>query len=75
MCNLIKNAMNAVRKFTVVDFAIFKIYLVLVGILFGAYFSTFFLKHIFIVWVVAVIALIIVLVQLIRYGCSCKKKD
>lgn len=75
MCNPLKNLMNSVRKFTVVDFGIFKTYLVAVGVLLGAYFSAFFLKHICIVWTVAVVSLIFMLIQLIRYGCSCRKKD
>ena len=63
MCNFINMLMNAMRKFTVVDFGIFKIYLVAVGVLLGTYFSTFFVKHISVVWTVAVVTLIIVLVQ------------
>ena len=75
MANFIKNMTNAARKFTTVDFAVFKIYLVAVGILLGLYFSDFFIRYITIVWVVAVVALIFILFKLIRYNCSCKKKD
>ena len=75
MGNFIKNALHAVRQFTVVDFGVFKIYLVCVGILFGAYFSTFFLQYIAVVWGIAIITLIILLIRLIRYSCSCKQKE
>lgn len=75
MRNIIKIAMNSLRKFTVVDLSIFKIYLFAVGVLFGAYFSRFFLQHISIVWIIAVTALVIVLIELIRYSCECNKKD
>ena len=73
MCNLIKNSLNSIKKFTVLDFAVFKIYLVFIGILFGVYFSAFFLKYIGIVWIVAVVTLVITLTQLVRY--NCKRKD
>lgn len=76
MCNFIKSMRDSARKFTVLDFGVFKIYLIAIGILLGLYFSDFFLENITIVWIVAVVALIFMLVQLIRYSCSCcKKKD
>ena len=75
MGNFIKNALHAVRQFTVVDFGVFKIYLVCVGILFGAYFSTFFLQYISVVWIIAIITLIILFAKLIHYGCSCKQEE
>ena len=76
MSNFIKNMTDAARKFTAVDFAIFKIYLVAVGVLIALYFSDFFLRYITIVWIVAVVALVYILIILARYGCkSCKKED
>ena len=79
MIKFIKRMTNAAQQFTAIDFAFFKIYLVAVGILICLYFSDFFLKHITIVWVVAVVALIFVMFKLIRYCCGCrydcKKKD
>ncbi len=75
MYNFFKNSLNSARKFTVVDFGIFKTYLVAVGILLGAYFSPFFLKYICAVWTVAIIGLVFILIQLVRYSCNCKKKD
>ncbi len=75
MCSLINTLMNAMRKFTVVDLGLFKIYLVSVGVLLGSYFSAFFIRHISVVWTVAVVTLIIVVVQLVRYSCGCCKKE
>ena len=76
MANFISNMTDAARKFTTVDFGIFKIYLVAVGILLGLYFGDFLLKYITIVWIVAVVTLIFILAKLIRYSCNCcKKKD
>ncbi len=65
--------MKAVRKFTALDFAIFKICLCAIGVLLGAYFSAFFLKHICIVWIIAVVCYVILMIRLIRIGCNCKK--
>ena len=75
MGNIIKNALHAVRQFTVVDFGVFKIYLVCVGILFGAYFSTFFLQYIAVVWIIAIVTLLILFAKLIHYSCSRKQKE
>ena len=75
MGNFIKNALHAVRQFTVVDVGVFKIYLISVGILFGVYFTPFLLKYIAVVWGIAIITLIILLIRLIRYSCSCKQKE
>lgn len=73
MCNLIKYAMNSLRKFTLLDVSIFKINLCLVGILLGAYFSSFFLEYITIVWAVAIVTYIFLMVRLVQYGR--RKKD
>ena len=75
MGNFIKNALHAVRQFTVVDVSVFKIYLISVGILFGVYFTPFLLQYIAVVWGIAIITLIILLIRLIRYSCSCKQKE
>lgn len=75
MGNLIKNALSAAHKFTMLDFAVFKIYLISIGVLLGVYFFPFFLNYLPIVWVVAIVSLIIVMFRLIRYGDSYKKKE
>ncbi len=67
MSNVIKNLVNAARHFTATDFAVFKICLLTIGILLGAYFSTFFLNYITIVWVVAVLTWLILIIQVVRY--------
>lgn len=70
MKKLINHLMRAVRYYTAADFAVFKIYLISVGILLGAYFSSFFLAYINVIWVIAIAGLIILLIQTIRY---CRK--
>ncbi len=64
----INSLMGAVKHYTAIDFAIFKIYLFAAGILFGVYFAKFFLQYINVVWIIAIVACIIVLVQLFRYA-------
>ncbi len=66
MKNLIKKLQLAASRFSCVDFAIFKIYLFSVGILFGIYFAQFWFTYINIIWVVAVVSCIYVLVALYR---------
>lgn len=62
--------MNAARKFTAADFAVFKICLLTIGILLGTYFSSFFIEYITIIWIIAAIAYAILMIQVIRY---CRK--
>ena len=67
MGNLIKNLVEAARRFTGADFAVFKICLLSIGILLGSYFSYFFLQYTLIVWVVAVISGVYLINQLMNY--------
>ncbi len=67
MSNAIKNLVNTARRFTAADFAVFKICLLAVGILLGAYFSAFFLKYITVVWIAAAITALTLIIQVIRY--------
>lgn len=67
MNNFITNLMNAARKFTVTDFAIFKICLLAIGVLLGTYFSSFLTEHILIIWIIAAITYVILMIQVIRY--------
>lgn len=67
MENLIKRLVNAAHQFSAVDFAVFKICLVAIGVLLGAYFSAFFLRYIPVVWFIAVIAWLILMVQVVMY--------
>ncbi len=57
---------RSANQFSMVDFALFKIYIFAVGILVGAYFAPFWLTHISVVWVVAAASCVVVLTQLIR---------
>lgn len=67
MKNFINKLVNAAHQFTGLDFAIFKICLLTIGILLGAYFSVFFLKYISIIWVVAIVTWCILIIKVIRY--------
>ena len=58
MRDFIERAMAASRKYTVLDMACFKFALVALGVLFGAYFSRFFLNYINIVWVIFLVTYI-----------------
>lgn len=58
MKKFIQRALKAASKYTVMDFAFFKITLIFLGILLGAYFSEFFLSHTVFVWVVFIVSYI-----------------
>lgn len=67
MSKLIQRLMKTVQHFTVVDFALFKICLVTIGILLGTYLHSFFNQHLSIIWGIAIVTYILLLVQLFRY--------
>lgn len=67
MGNLIKNLIKAAHQFNAVDFATFKICLIAIGILLGAYFSDFFMEYISVVAVIAIITFGVLLMQTVRY--------
>ncbi len=69
MKNFIKRIEMAARGFCAADYALFKIYMVAVGVLLGAYFAEFFLAHIVWVWVVAILAGVYVCGRLIWLAC------
>ena len=50
MKNLVDKAMNAAKKYTVLDFGLFKLCLFSLGIIIGAYFYAFFSLYVPIVW-------------------------
>jgi small multidrug resistance family-3 protein len=64
---LINNLMNAVRHYTAMDFAVFKICLVAIGILLGTYFAAFFTNYIVVVWIIAAVAWLTLIIQTARY--------
>lgn len=61
MKNLIDKTLSAARKYNVWDYGFLKITLFSVGILFGAYFSQFFLNYIFIIWALFIVSYIWIL--------------
>lgn len=66
MKRFLSKIQRAANQFSMVDFAIFKIYLVSVGILLGAYFAQFWLLHLTPLWIVAALSCIYVLIELVR---------
>lgn len=52
MKDLLNKILQRTKKYNLWDFSALKITLVTVGILFGAYFSKFFLDNIVIVWII-----------------------
>lgn len=58
MKKFINSVLKATRKYTALDFALLKICLVAIGILFGVYFTGFFEKYTSFVWVAVIISYI-----------------
>ncbi len=58
MEKLLKQTLSAAKKYNAWDYAWLKTCLVALGIILGAYFSSFFLKYITVVWVIAIITYI-----------------
>ncbi len=58
--------MSQVRKFTVLDFAFFKITLLTAGILLGSYFAAFFQGIIALIWILFVVSYIAVIFATFR---------
>lgn len=58
MKKLIELAMGSVKRFNMWDFAIFKLCLFALGIIFGVYFTIFFLNNILIIWTIFIITYI-----------------
>lgn len=56
MSVLIQRPLEAARNFTLFDYAGFKTALIFLGVLLGAYFSEFFLKHIAWVWIIFILS-------------------
>ncbi|MFR9621095.1 MAG: hypothetical protein SNH63_07775 [Rikenellaceae bacterium] len=67
MKKLMDLLMSAVRKFTPVDFAIFKIMLVSIGIIIGILFFFELNNHAYLFLIAAVLSLIYICYKLIRY--------
>lgn len=61
MKNFINNMLQRTKKYNLWDFSALKITLVAVGILFGAYFSKFFLDNIIIVWIIFVVTYLFIM--------------
>ncbi len=68
MSKLIQTLLQSIQKFNATDFVLLKLYLLSIGTLSGTYFSSFFIKHISIVWSIATTSFIFVLVALVKYS-------
>lgn len=55
MKSLVDKAMQAVKSFNVWDYGYFKLCLLSLGIILGAYFSPFFLNNIIAVWIIFIV--------------------
>lgn len=58
MKKLIEFALGKASKFGILDYGIFKLCLFTLGVIFGAYFSSFFLEYISIVWILFIVSYI-----------------
>ncbi len=65
MSTLLNRMIQAARKFTVLDYTIFKLCLLAFGILLGAHLSAFFLAHIWLVWILAFVFWIYMILRLL----------
>lgn len=67
MKDFITSITNAARKFNPLDYAIFKICMISIGIILGTYLSSFFIKFITVMWIIVLVTCIYVMFQLLRY--------
>lgn len=61
MKGFIERSINAARKYTVWDFAIFKFCLISLGILFGVYFAQFFQNYMALLWIVFIVSYVYIM--------------
>lgn len=61
MSQLINRALRAAKRYTLWDYACFKITLVSLGILIGAYFAEFFLSHTLFLWIIFLVSYICIM--------------
>lgn len=61
MQSFIERSINAGRKFNVLDFAVFKICLMCLGIIAGMYFAQFFLGLAALLWVIFIVSWVFIM--------------
>lgn len=66
MKKFIEKMQRAANKFTVVDYACFKIYMISVGVLLGVYFALFLRIYINAIWSVAILAGLFTILRLVE---------
>ncbi len=67
MSTFIRRLLDAAHTFTAVDFAIFKVCLLAIGVLLGAYFSQFFMEYIDFIWVIGILTWVFLMVRVTRF--------
>jgi len=69
MGKLIAKLMDSAKKYNVWDYGWFKMTLCSFGILLGAYFSQFFLRYIYIIWILFIVSYVWIMYKtFIKYG-------
>lgn len=67
MKNFIMNLYASAKKFTIIDFAFFKIVLLAVGILLGVYLHAILRPFISVFWIIAIISYLYLMTKVIAY--------
>lgn len=67
MIKIYEEALNAAKKYTVMDFACLKISLLAAGILLGVYYAAYIKRYIAVIWAIFISAFIWIKFRTIRY--------
>lgn len=68
MKNLINRLMQIVRQFSVMDFAVFKVVLIAIGVILGVLFFNFFSAYFSTVCIILAVTLIYLIIKMIFYN-------
>ncbi len=66
MKKLIRNLLTAARRYGILDFAVFKLALLLIGIVLGMYLHEFFFGLRWLVWILAAVSVAYMLARTVR---------
>jgi hypothetical protein len=67
MFDFYRQVLNAVRKYTTLDYGFFKFLMISFGILLGAYFPQFFLNIMWLVWIIFILSAIWMIAKIYKY--------
>ncbi|WP_026691318.1 hypothetical protein [Alteribacter aurantiacus] len=59
---------ESTRRYNMLDFSFLKVCLFAMGVLFGVYFSSFFLSYLPVVWIVAILSFLYLIVRTFKRG-------